>query len=237
MDGLRLLARLREAAGGRGESMQAILCSGAADLDDLDTAMRVGVAAFVPKPIERASLLNALGDAQRRYARLEQDRSARSKLIDRCRTLEGALGEVVRDLAEMSALPPRPTSAPSPGAAMPKLDAAWHAHQVRAMLREAETLDRLLARHEVDAAEWRILLALREADLLQAAASVTNIALASGASATAGLRRIAALEARGLVVRGDDAADARRAMLRLSAAGLALCKEAVEAIVVQGSAA
>jgi DNA-binding MarR family transcriptional regulator len=120
---------------------------------------------------------------------------------------------------------------------MPKLDAAWHAHQVRAMLREAETLDRLLARHEVDAAEWRILLALREADLLQAAASVTNIALASGASATAGLRRIAALEARGLVVRGDDAADARRAMLRLSAAGLALCKEAVEAIVVQGSAA
>lgn len=237
MDGLRLLRELRAAASERGSSIQVLLCSGAAGMADLDAAMRLGVAAYLPKPIERAALLNAMADAARRYRDLEADRTARSAMIGHFRTLEDGLIQASRQMSQLLDLPAAPSladpeSAPGFGAApAPGVDRAWQALQCDRLLKEARLMDRLLARAAIDSAEWRVLLALREADLGGGAASATSIALACGASATAGLRRIAALEGRGLVGRGDDSSDGRRAMLTLTATGRTLCGEVIEAIV------
>jgi len=238
MDGLRLLRELRAAAGERGGSIQVLLCSGAAGLTDLDDAMRLGVAAFLPKPIERAGLLNAMADAARRYRDLEADRTARAAMIDHFRMLEGGLAQASR---QMSALLDLPAASPmantacadhiaAPGAAL-GVDRAWQALHCDRLLREARLMDRLLGRLAIDSGEWRVLLALREADLGPGAASATNIALACGASASAGLRRIASLEGRGLIDRLDDASDGRRAVLKLTETGRAICSEVIDAIV------
>jgi len=202
LDGIQLLARLREAAGGRGGSIQGILASGAATSADLDGAMRSGVLAFVPKPVDRIALLNAVVDASQRYRSCERDRLARSSLAERCRQLEGALTEVAQEVAELTFLPPAvPLDPTSPTSSAPGLEHAWRELQCRRLQNEARQMDRLLARLAIDAVEWRVLLALLEADLGPGDAPATSIALACGTSPSAGLRRIAALETRGLVER------------------------------------
>lgn len=232
MDGLKLLRQLRAGAGPRGGSVQALLCSGAAGPGDLDTAMRLGVVAYLPKPIERVGLLNAMSDAVRRYHELEADRAARAGLIERFRALEDGMAQASREMSSMLDLPAAPSSQPgSPSADAPGLEQAWQAMHCERLAREARQMDRLLGRLGVDGVEWRILLALREADLGSSDASATNIALACGASASAGLRRIMALEGRGLIDRREDPRDGRRAMLTLTAAGRAVCVEVVASIV------
>jgi DNA-binding MarR family transcriptional regulator len=91
-------------------------------------------------------------------------------------------------------------------------------------------MDRLLERLSVDALEWRILLALMDADLAGEAMPATSVALACGTSSSAGLRRIAALEARGLLERVEDPADGRRALLHITEPGRTLCQDAIQAI-------
>lgn len=233
MDGLRLLRELRVAAGDRAGSLQVLLCSGAAGVGDLDAAMRCGVAAFLPKPIERAALLNAMVDAGRRYRDLEADRSARSALVDQFRALEDGLVAASQRMSDFIDLPVvKPATEPRDSEALPApgVDRAWQAVHCERLLREARLMDRLLMRLGIDGVEWRILLALREADLGLGEASATNIALACGASASAGLRRIAALERRKLIDRREDPEDGRRAMLKLTDDGRTLCVEAIEAI-------
>lgn len=234
MDGLRLLRDLRGAAGERSGSIQVLLCSGAAGLADLDTAMRLGVAAFLPKPIERASFLNAMTDAARRYRDLETDRAARAAMINHFRTLEDGLMRATQQMSELLDLPAAPASLDDMRSDLtptPNTDRARMALHCSRLLKEARTMDRLLGRLALDGVEWRVLLAVREADLTATAASATSIALASGASATAGLRRIAALEKRGFIHRLEDSSDARRARLELTDAGRALCSEVIEAVV------
>lgn len=230
IDGVRLLSQIQTAAGPRAASIQTILCSGAAGLGDLDAAMRSGVGAFLAKPLGRADLLNATVDAARRYADLERDRTLRSGLVERCRRLEDTMGDVARELAELTGLPTATRPDPVAPADAPGVDQAWHALQCARLQREAQNMDRLLGRFGIDPTAWRILLALREAELADGDASATGIALASGASATAGLRRIAELEGRELVSRQADPCDARRAMLQLTAEGRSMARAAVETI-------
>lgn len=233
LDGVRLLSRLRATAGARGPSIQGILSSGAATPADLDGAMRSGVLAFLPKPIDRVALLNAVGDGAVRYRALERDRQARAALAERCRRLEGTLTEVAHEVAELVARPP---AVPAPHMSghedAPGLAQASRALQCRRLQRDAERQDRVLGKLAVDASEWRVLLALLDAELTAASGGMpaTSLALASGASASAGLRRIAALEGRGLLERADDPADGRRAVLRLSGAGRVLGLEALRGL-------
>lgn len=233
MDGLKLLSELRSAMGQRGASLQAVLCSGAAELKDMDGAMRLGIAAFLPKPVNRVGLLNAVTDAARRFRELERDRAARNGLINRFRVLEDGLTNAMREMAAMAELPPSYSSSsaePDPADLAPSVDRAWQALHCKRLLEEARVLDRLFSRLSIEQVGWRVLLAMFEADLGSGEASATNIALASGASASAGLRRIAELEERGLIERGEDPADGRRIILRLTQAGRSLCRDAVQTI-------
>jgi len=66
---------------------------------------------------------------------------------------------------------------------------------------------------------WDILLDLLDADAHGRRISVTSASLASSVPATTGLRMIAILEERGLVVRTDDPLDRRRSYLSLTGKG------------------
>ena len=233
MDGLKLLSELRSALGQRGASLQAVLCSGAAELKDMDGAMRLGVAAFLPKPVDRIGLLNAVTDAAGRYRELERDRTARSGLINRFRALEDGLTSAMREMAAMAELPPSYSPAAGNGRTdpAPSVDQAWQALHCRRLLEEARVLDRLFSRLSIEQVGWRVLLAMFEADLGTGEASATNIALASGASASAGLRRIAEFEERGLIMRREDPADGRRFMLGLTETGRSLCRDAIQTLI------
>ncbi len=232
MDGLRLLSELRSAAGRRGDIFHAILCSGAAQLEDLDGAMRLGVSAFLPKPIERIALLNALTDASHSYRARERDYAARDGLVARFRELEGGLAMAMQEMAAVRApiatLPAVATGRATPIDA-PGFGRAREALQCRQLIDISRAQDRLLARHAIDVVGWRVLLAMFEGGA-DREASATNIALACGTSASAGLRRIADLAERGLVSRREDNDDGRRVMLRLTETGLTLCREGIRAL-------
>lgn len=233
LDGVRLLSKLRAAAaGGRGASLQAILCSGNADPRDLDSAMRSGFSAFIPKPIARTDLLNAVADSVRRYSKSEQDRASRDGLLNRFRKLEDSFGGLAREVASMSNLPLAEAlgKQEDSGNPHPALDKAWHAVQCRRLMHEARQTDALLTRLQIEDAEWRLLLSLFEAELEGKEISATSLALAAGASASAGLRRVAALTQRGLVFRAEDRSDARRALVELTESGRKLCRNALESI-------
>ncbi len=234
MDGLRLLSELRSAMGQKGASLQVVLCSGAAGLQDMDSAMRLGVAAFLPKPVDRAGLLNAVTDATGRYRELERDRAARSSLTSRFRVLEEGLTTAMHEMAAMAELPPVyspvATAANRPDPA-PSIDHAWQALHCRRLLGDARQLDRLFSSLAIEQVGWRVLLAMFEADLGAGEAPATSIALASGASASAGLRRIAEFEERGLILRREDPADGRRIMLALTEAGRNLCRDAIQTLI------
>ena len=240
IDGVRLLARLRAAAGERGKSLQALLCSGSAKSADLDGAMRSGISAFLAKPIDRADLLNAVGAAARRFAQLERDRVARNGLIDQCRRLEGTLADVTREIAGLTNVPLAHAETMLPSLdtmPAPNLGRAWEALQCRRLMREAQFLDALLVRIKIDGIEWRMLLALHEAEAMERATSATSIALASGTSETAGLRRLAALESRGLMKRISDPNDARRTLVNLTDRGREFCRDAIASVAASRAAA
>lgn len=232
LDGVRLLGRLREAVGERGSSLQAILCSGNAEARDLDFAMRSGFSAFVPKPIDRADFLNAIEDAARRYRQLEQDRQSRDGLLDRFRKLEDSFGSMARDVASLVAIPiPNAEDTNStPEESAPSLERAWQGLHCKRLLEEARQLDAVLVRHKLDAAEWRLLLSVFEAELGDESISATSAAIAAGASASSGLRRVASLAERGFIVRSGDEGDGRRALLRLTEAGRATCRQMLDNI-------
>ena len=234
MDGLTLLSELRSELGQRGTSLQVVLCSGAAGLKDMDAAMRLGVSAFLPKPVDRTALLNAVTDATGRYRELERDRVARSNLTNRFRVLEEGLTTAMREMAAVAELPPAYSplatrgSRPDPA---PSIDRAWQALHCRRLLDDVRLLDRLFSRLRIEQVGWRVLLAMFEADLGTGEAPATSIALASGASASAGLRRIAEFEERGLISRREDPADGRRFMLALTTTGRSLCRDAIQTLI------
>lgn len=233
MDGLRLLSELRRAAGRRGDLLQAILCSGAAQLKDLDGAMRLGVSAFLPKPIERIALLNALTDAAHHYRARERDQTARDTLTARFRQLEDGLTLAMQEMAAVRtpiAVPTAPAIHQRAPLSAPGFDCAREALQCRRLIDMGRAQDRLLARHALDSVGWRVLLAMFAADANGGEASATNIALACGTSASAGLRRIADIVERGLILRREDSGDGRRVMLRLTEAGRALCQDGMRAL-------
>ena len=74
---------------------------------------------------------------------------------------------------------------------------------------------------------WDILLDLLDADAHGRRISVTSASLASSVPATTGLRMIAILEERGLVVRADDPLDRRRSHVSLTAKGRAVMQDAL----------
>ena len=74
---------------------------------------------------------------------------------------------------------------------------------------------------------WDILLDLLDADAHGRRISVTSASLASSVPATTGLRMIAILEERGLVVRTDDPRDRRRSHVSLTGKGRAVMQAAL----------
>ena len=74
---------------------------------------------------------------------------------------------------------------------------------------------------------WDILLDLLDADANGRRISVTSASLASSVPATTGLRMIAILEERGLVVRTDDPRDRRRSHVSLTGKGRAVMQSAL----------
>jgi DNA-binding MarR family transcriptional regulator len=74
---------------------------------------------------------------------------------------------------------------------------------------------------------WDILLDLLDADAHGRRISVTSASLASSVPATTGLRMIAILEERGLVVRTDDPLDRRRSHVSLTTKGRAVMQAAL----------
>lgn len=232
LDGVRLLTRLRDGAGDRGSSLQAILCSGNAEPHDLDGAMRSGFSAFVPKPINRADFLNAIEAASQRYRKLEQDRLSRSDLLDRFRKLEETFGTMAREVASLAAIPiaGESTDPMIPDSGTPGLERAWQGMQCRRLLSDARQMDIVLSRHKLDVQEWRLLLSVFEAEVGGGVISATSAAIAAGASASSGLRRVALLEGRGLFCRTEDKEDARRAFVALTEAGRNLCRQMLTAI-------
>jgi DNA-binding MarR family transcriptional regulator len=74
---------------------------------------------------------------------------------------------------------------------------------------------------------WDILLDLLDADAHGRRISVTSASLASSVPATTGLRMIAILEERGLVVRTDDPRDRRRSHVSLTTKGRAVMQAAL----------
>lgn len=230
MNGLSLLASLRQAAGARGASLQALLISGDAGIGDLDTAMRLGVSAFLPKPVNRVALLNGITDAVARYRDHERDRKTRHGLVDRFRALEEGLAAAAKDMAGMVAMSLASTEMQEREQPPEDMQRAWDGVNCSRLLREALLMDQLFERREIDNIDWRVLLALYEATLAGGDTSATNIALACGASATAGLRHIAGLEERGLLKRTSDPNDARRSQLEMSDEAQILCRDAMASI-------
>ncbi len=76
----------------------------------------------------------------------------------------------------------------------------------------------LLEAHGINEQQWRVIRVLAEADSLDA----TELAAQANILAPSLTRMIRALEGRGLIARGRDAADGRRAVLSVTAAGAAL---------------
>jgi DNA-binding MarR family transcriptional regulator len=74
---------------------------------------------------------------------------------------------------------------------------------------------------------WDILLDLLDADAQGRRISVTSASLASSVPATTGLRMIAILEERGLVMRTDDPLDRRRSHVSLTGKGRAAMQAAL----------
>jgi homoprotocatechuate degradation regulator HpaR len=76
----------------------------------------------------------------------------------------------------------------------------------------------LLEAHGINEQQWRVIRVLAEADSLDA----TELATQANILAPSLTRMIRALEGRGLIARERDAADGRRAVLSVTAAGAAL---------------
>jgi homoprotocatechuate degradation regulator HpaR len=76
----------------------------------------------------------------------------------------------------------------------------------------------LLEAHGINEQQWRVIRVLAESDSLDA----TELAAQANILAPSLTRMIRALEGRGLIARGRDAADGRRAVLSVTAAGAAL---------------
>jgi DNA-binding MarR family transcriptional regulator len=77
---------------------------------------------------------------------------------------------------------------------------------------------------------WDMLLDLYEKKTLGRLVSVSSLGIASGVPATTALRRIADLEAQGLLRRFEDAADARRVLVELTPLGLEKLAQYFEAV-------
>lgn len=67
---------------------------------------------------------------------------------------------------------------------------------------------------------WEMLLDLYDAQLAGAEVTVTSLGAASGVPLTTALRRMDELQRHNLIVRGEDAGDKRRTIIRLSESGL-----------------
>ena len=95
-----------------------------------------------------------------------------------------------------------------------------------ALLRARESVMRrfrpMLEAHGVNEQQWRVLRVLAEADVLDA----SEVAARANILAPSLTRMIRTMEDKGLIIRGRDETDARRVMLSIAPAGLAVIHEA-----------
>lgn len=95
-----------------------------------------------------------------------------------------------------------------------------------ALLRARESVMRqfrpMLETHGVNEQQWRVLRVLAEVDALDA----SEVASRASILAPSLTRMIRTMEDKGLIARGRDEADARRVMLSIAPAGMAVIREA-----------
>ena len=95
MDGVELLARLRELRPG----MEVIVLTGRASVEAAVDAMRLGAYDFIEKPIDRSILLKAVGNAVEKHKLARENRQLRQQLRE-----TGGDAELIGDSPSMAAI-------------------------------------------------------------------------------------------------------------------------------------
>ncbi|MEX0922153.1 MAG: response regulator [Rhodovibrionaceae bacterium] len=208
-DGIAFLGRLRARFADR-PWLQVLLVTGDARVELMPGAVQNDASDFLLKPLCARDLLSAVENA---FTRAERQHSLQ-------RTLHSLASQLASGPLGFD------RSAP-PAAAQHKPRASWSSSSGRPL--SAEAVQRLIAwqrRRDRRLGEsifgdpaWSMLLELYGAELLGLPMPVSSLCIAAETPATTALRRIAELEAGGLVVRRPDERDRRRVFISLTADG------------------
>lgn len=220
-DGIAFLARLRAQFAER-PWLQVLLVTGQARAELLPGAVQNDASDFLLKPLGARDLLSAVENA---FLRAERQRSLQTTLRSLASQLAGAPPSLGRATPPHSQ--PQPQTPPSPA-----LDASaarpLSAQAVQRLIAWQRRRDRRLGEGLFGDPAWSMMLELYGAELLGLPMPVSSLCLAAEAPATTALRRIAELEAKGLVLRRPDEMDRRRVFIALTEEGrdkLEVCLE------------
>jgi CheY-like chemotaxis protein len=194
--------------------LRLILLSGRSAPDLLREALQTNAVEFLSKPIGAAALLAAVHRAAAIAANLRRE-------------VDGGAGGGARPaLPRLRPAPPRSSRAiaATPSGAPGSLGRDFPA-ELAARLRRCMRFERaraeLFGRDMVAAPAWDMLLDLLNAQLRGERVSVSSLCVASGGPPTTALRRIADLQAAGLLTRTPDPKDRRRVYVDLTELGQA----------------
>lgn len=193
--------------------LRLILLSGRSAPDLLREALQTNAVEFLSKPIGAAALLAAVRRAAAIAANLRRQ-------IDGG---EGGPREALppsRPAARRSSRAIAATPSGAPGSLGREFPAELAARLRRCMRFERARAD-LFGRDMVAAPAWDMLLDLLDAQLRGERVSVSSLCVASGGPPTTALRRIADLQAAGLLTRTPDPKDRRRIFVDLTELGQA----------------
>lgn len=205
-DGISFLARLRERFADR-PWLQVLLVTGEASVDRMPGAVQHDASDFLLKPLSARTLVEAVNAAF--------DRAARQ------RSLQETLHSLTQQLSNAAAPPcmAAPRVAEARPAATVDADRLLTAESIQRLIAWQRRRDRKLGEGLFGDPAWSMLLELYGAELLGLPMPVSSLCIAAETPATTALRRIAELEASGLVERRPDPADRRRVFVALTAKG------------------
>ena len=222
-------------------SLSVIFLAESASINDVVAALRMQAVDFLHKPSNPRALLDAVRRADRLLSRrgaeramtrraaelLEVTRAMIDLLPAQSQALDGYNGNdgaVPSSYDEILALSPETEEALALSRSKRDLRKIMSALKLQKLQR------RILGDELVANPCWDMLLDLYEKKMLGRPVSVSSLGIASGVPATTALRRIADLEAQGLLRRFEDAADARRVLVELTPVGVEKLAEFFEGI-------